>query len=269
MSPELSSPDETLFCPICIKNQHLSTQSLASYLPPPDDPRYGEYEASYSEYRRHLEERYPQVCADCAPRVNQRIRDATYAAKADYLKRMMEMSKLNDSVEKARSWSWRDLLILMGGLAWWVSVLSQFAWDVSALLEVANREDRLRSEDSAPTLGTCISHAARGYRIPSSCLALITPRPEVALVLGFGSIWWNNKLRQKLHSRSGRLVGLGPYMQFQVLVLAIRAASWWVSRDSGQVRLSLEIERLLHMVMLLTIAAVGLYKNVSQLKTNF
>lgn len=178
---------------------------------------------------------------------------------------MMEMSKLNDSVRKDRSWSWRDLLILMGGLAWWVSVLSQVAWDISALLEGSNREDGLRSEDPATTLGTCISHAARGYRIPSSCLALITPRPEAALVLGFGSIWWNNKLRQKLHGRSGRLVGLGSYMQFQALVLAIRAASWWISRDSSKASLSLEVDRLLHMVMLLTIAVVGPYRNVSQL----
>src|ERR1051326_65936 len=61
-SPDLSPPDENLFCRQCLSNQQLYMQALASYLPPPDDPSYQQFDATYEEYKRNLEERYPQVC---------------------------------------------------------------------------------------------------------------------------------------------------------------------------------------------------------------
>ncbi|KAF7597463.1 hypothetical protein BBP40_003710 [Aspergillus hancockii] len=93
-NPPFESTDFTgssLFCAQCVRNQHLFTSALAAYFPPADDPSYGAYEQEYPNFRKNMEERYPQVCAKCEPRVKERIRQAGYEAKSDHLRRILSL----------------------------------------------------------------------------------------------------------------------------------------------------------------------------------
>ena len=93
-APKQLAPTDTIFCPTCLKNQHLFTKSLAQYFPDdPSDPEYPQLERNYYRYRKGLEQRYPQVCDECAEKVEHRIRQAGYTAKTDHLRRMMDLSR--------------------------------------------------------------------------------------------------------------------------------------------------------------------------------
>ncbi|KKY27394.1 hypothetical protein UCDDS831_g00796 [Diplodia seriata] len=129
-SPNLAAPDHSLFCATCLKNQHLLTQTLAAYLPPPSDPNYKAFERSYPEYRRNLERRYPQVCVDCAPRVRERIEAAGYAAKTDYLKRLLQ--RPHREMDR-RYWTgpmWQSTIVYWAGWFWWISIVIHFCWSL-------------------------------------------------------------------------------------------------------------------------------------------
>ena len=112
-SPVMPMPPEpeSLFCNTCQRNQVLLNKTLAEYLPDEDDPEYDKYTSSLDAYRRELEDRYPQVCQHCLPRVQDQIRAAGYAAKADNLRRMIDRSREHSrTVQTSRqTWTLRTL----------------------------------------------------------------------------------------------------------------------------------------------------------------
>jgi len=58
---------------------------LSSYLPPPEDPEYEQRAHTLPEYRRSVEMRYPPVCTDCAPAVEEEIRKRDNMARTSAL----------------------------------------------------------------------------------------------------------------------------------------------------------------------------------------
>ncbi|KAJ9665111.1 hypothetical protein H2201_004771 [Coniosporium apollinis] len=248
-SPELSAPADNLFCSTCLKNQHILTTALASYLPPPSDPRYREFEDAAAEYRNKLERRYPQVCADCAPRVERRIRAAGYAAKTDHLRRMMAKTQGGGTRSGKGKLTWRDVVLLLAGVAWWTSLAGQLAWDLLGALVSLDRDVGLRPEDSWVDVAACVWQAVRYKEVERSCFAWSTYHAGVALALGVVSCWWNNKLRAKLQEPSGRLGGLSEHLRLQAVVLIVRAASIWMLHEPEDVSLSLAVFRAAHLFM--------------------
>src|SRR5947208_3599249 len=95
-------------------------------------PNFSAYESSYPQYRRNLEERYPQVCENCEPRVRERIRATGYAAKTDHLRRMMERTKARG--RRKRTPGWRDVVLIFGKMGWWVSLMGQLWWNLMCVL---------------------------------------------------------------------------------------------------------------------------------------
>lgn len=61
------------FCHNCQTNQTLVINLLSNYLPALDDEKYGECEKQFEEYKRSLYERYPPVCEDCQPAVEEEL----------------------------------------------------------------------------------------------------------------------------------------------------------------------------------------------------
>lgn len=217
----IDSPDESLFCQTCLKNQHIFSETLAAYFPSQDAPNYAEFEKAYPAYRKDLEERYPQVCGDCAPRVQERIRATGYAAKTDHLRRMMERTR-GYGVPREDS-SWKSLLAFVGGTAWFMSLVVQVVWDVLVLS--MTRRDR-REMDGEISLSDCIQQGLRGFALPSDCTTHAAPVAGLALVLGFLSCWWNPKLQEISRRRGGHMTGLSDYYKQQALLLAVRSIAY-------------------------------------------
>ncbi|EAS33008.3 uncharacterized protein CIMG_04032 [Coccidioides immitis RS] len=248
--PDRSS-DPSIFCSTCLKNQHLLTQTLASYLPPQSHPEYKVYEASYPAYRKSLEERYPQVCEICEPRVIARIRQAGYAAKADHLRRMMEQSRDGRAVRNQRKWRWRSLFVSTGAVAFWTSIAGQLSWNIMGCIAdiTLPAEDQQPAQLSKALLGSCLDEGRLHRRVQSECALALQPYAGLALVLGVLSLWWNPKLRYKVDGRSGRISGAREYYRIQIVTLVVRFVAWTALQDTSITALNPKLTPAIHTFM--------------------
>lgn len=233
VSPELGSSEASLFCARCLNNQHILTQTLASYLPDTTDPNYLAYEKSYTKYCKQLEERYPQVCQGCEPRVREKLRVTGYAAKTDHLRRMVEQTR-NGQGRRLRAWGWRDNVVLLTGTCWWASLTMQLVWHtVSATLGAQWAED-LYGLNPHTALPECLRGAFARQPVNSTCTSLLDAYTTLygmlagyCLILGWLSVWWNPQLQRKLRGNVGRMVGLSEFYKLQAIFLVVRCAVWW------------------------------------------
>lgn len=210
-------PVDSIFCNSCLKNQHLYNEALRNYLPEPDDPLYAKLLAAEPIYRRQLEDRYPQCCGRCAPRVEERLKYATYTAKSDHMRRLLDSSR---RAKIADRFGWRSLLVRAGGLVYTISTMVQILWHVLNILS-STKILLLHSQDldSQPDLHT-VQHTAEQYvRSIEKCLG---PALGGALV----SVWWNPSWHHKVSGKFGRLRGLWKYYYAQAFLLVVRFASW-------------------------------------------
>ncbi|OAX83390.1 hypothetical protein ACJ72_02251 [Emergomyces africanus] len=268
-SPEVETPDTSIFCSTCLKNQHLLTQTLASYLPPPSHPDYGVYEASYPAYRKSLEERYPQVCESCEPQVRNRIRQAGYAAKSDHLRRMMENSRGGRYSRRAHGWSWRSMVVFAGAVCFWVSVAGQLTWNLMGVMAAGNAPRDEEFDISLSLVRFCFERIwKRRPLFDNRCSSVLTPFAGLALFLGMLSIWWNPKLRHKVEGRGGRLTGMGEYYKVQIIVLVVRFVAWACLQDPSITGLNPSLTPAIHGFMsIFTVISVVVARSVIRFDT--
>jgi hypothetical protein len=168
-SPVMSAPgDEApIFCDTCQRNQTLYTNLLAEFLPEEDDAEYEKYLAAYDEYKIELEERYPQVCKDCLPRVQAQIRSANHVARADNLARIMEASKTKQKTVQ----TWRQAFTLnVISLAMWIyigSTLAGMLWHTAGLIMASNESVWANQTFD---WDTCLSQAFLVRSVDESCV---------------------------------------------------------------------------------------------------
>ena len=212
------------------------------------------YEEQYRDYRRGLEERYPQVCEDCEPKVRARIQQAGYAAKADHLRRMMDKSR---SWTKGTSWwDWKYLLVQLAMLAWWAGFLGQILWNGMGSMML--KEDGLREAEGDLGILQCLSHSYAQSSVPETCLELTKPLAMRAFLLSLASIWWNPCLSTKWTRPGGKLVGLGEYYKLQAFLALVRAAALYALWDDSTVHLDPAAAKIAHAVMLALMIVVSI-----------
>ncbi|KAL9066158.1 MAG: hypothetical protein Q9161_007751 [Pseudevernia consocians] len=251
-SPVFVKPDNSLFCPTCLKNQHLVSQALASYLPPPDAPNYAEYVKAEDEYLKGLEERYPQVCKECEPRVQERIRAAGYAAKTDHLRRMMDRTRGHGI--QYRNASWGSPLVTLGGVGWFLSLAGQILWDGLSLFGSMEEHHGLRDVQNTSSGSVCLQQVMRGSGSISDCTELLHSTVGLALLLGVLSSWWNPMLQQTLRRKGGRAVGTAEFYQLQGMLLIVRCVTWWYLPGAA---LEVEKTKAAHLSLLVLIAIIN------------
>ena len=222
------------------------SQALASYLPPPDAPDYGEYLKAEDDYLKGLEDRYPQVCKRCEPRVQEKIRAAGYVAKTDHLRRMMDRTRGKDI--QYRDASWRGPLIALGGVGWFLSLAGQILWDGLSLFDFT--EDRHIPRDAS----TCLQQLMRGSGSISDCTELLYSAVGLALCVGVLSSWWNPVLQETLRRKGGRAIGTADFYQLQGLLLIVRCVTWWYLPRSA---LTMQTTKATHLSLLVIAATVG------------
>ncbi|KAH8880055.1 hypothetical protein GQ53DRAFT_813522 [Thozetella sp. PMI_491] len=213
LAPAAVASSNDVFCDTCIKNQRLFTASLAQYLPDPDAPDYAELEKKYYKFRRSAEERYPQICARCEPRVRERMEQAAYTAKTDTLRRMINRSR---KTQHASTRTGLDYAAALGRGLWLAALASQVLWHVSIVRNIV--------EDSLG-LGTNIW--------VSRCLGMLDivldrlPAPARlatwSVAASVSSIWWNPRLVQTWRGFTRHIIGLPIWYTYQFVTLFIRA----------------------------------------------
>lgn len=216
---------ESLFCNTCQRNQLLLNKTLAEYLPDEDDPDYDKYASSLDAYRVELEDRYPQVCQDCLPRVQDQIRAAGYAAKADNLRRMIDRSREHSRAVQTSRQTWTLRLIALAKWVYITSVLAGMLWHTAGLTMASY--DTVDVDEEVPW-STCLMQAISVHRASQNCV--MSPHAlrvlQGSLIADWLTVWWNPKLASKTNSITGRMRGLKSLWSIRTLVLMLRTATF-------------------------------------------
>ncbi|KAJ9138601.1 Integral inner nuclear membrane protein ima1 [Pleurostoma richardsiae] len=215
-SPTSGDPSNVIFCDTCLKNQHLFTTSLAQYLPEdPSDPDYDELERKYYKFRRGLEQRYPQVCAACEPKVLGRIQQAGYTAKADHLRRMIDRSRKDRTHTTSPP---LKLLNTLGSNLWTAGLISQllshFCTIIQLLLANVPVEDQL-----GPLYWL--------LRVTSPFVRLLPVADRIAnwsILASVLGVWWNPRFIQTVRGFTKHIVGLSNWYAYQLMIAFIKIA---------------------------------------------
>ena len=230
-SPLFDVPEDSPFCNTCLKNQHMYNQTLAEYFPSADTPDYDEYEKEYPRFLNRLQEQYPQLCEDCEPKVQGRLRATNYAAKTDHLRRMMDKTRGRRIPHKGSSW--KSFAILLGGLLWAASWAGQALWNGVSLRISVTEYEGLVDEDIKSSASSCVQQAINGLQIAPHCTELVDWVARLALLLGFLTIWWNPKLKEWHTRRGAQMNGKEAYYFSQSLLLVARCGLYmYLSRTS-------------------------------------
>ncbi|KJZ72711.1 hypothetical protein HIM_07903 [Hirsutella minnesotensis 3608] len=217
-APKVPAPTDSIFCPTCLKNQHLFTKSLAQYFPDdPSDPDYAQLERNYYRYRRGLEQRYPQVCDDCADKVEARIRQAGYTAKTDHLRRMMDLSRGRKPLTTRTS---LDRINTLGRMIWNAGFLLQLLWHLTAVVPLLDQPgDGLRDPDVPGFVAATLGWINR--------LTAASPAPDTLMwwstAAAVASAWWNPHFVQFNRGFTRHLLGFTQWYCFQALIIFCRA----------------------------------------------
>lgn len=203
---------QDIFCAKCLKNQHLFTASLAQYFPDdPDHPDYPALERKYYKFRQDLEDRYPQMCADCEPKVLAKLNAAGYIAKTDFLRTAMERSRANRTSPRRRTMMF--LTDSLGRWLWYGAFVCQLLWHLSATAYL------LTSDLPAEAQGRYLLRAWNfTTRFIPSTESLIRLSLQMT-VLGF---WWNPKFPEIVRGFSRPILGLPKWYAFQAILALAR-----------------------------------------------
>jgi hypothetical protein len=213
-----------------------------------DDPEFKKYQANYPSFLKDIDERYPQVCANCEPRVRDILSARHKAVKADNLRRVMDRSKNRTYGQPIKS-SWKELLVLFGAFCYWSSVAIQLFWNAIGVIT------------SHPQLGTKINISSSlviKWLQPSvpQWSTLLPPVAGWGLVLGLSSLWWNPQLKTKLYWRRARMAGLNDYYKLQIIVIVARFLVWGLLQEPVSYGVRAQLVWAIHLVTLFLTALV-------------
>lgn len=232
-SPVTSANVESPFCDTCQRNQALVQNLVAEYLPNEDDKEYAKYEASFNGWRAELEDRYPQVCKKCEARVNDQIRNAGYAARADNARRLLERSSAKKRTVQTVRQAWTLKLISLAKWTYILSFLVQVLWHILGYIMAPDErlwdDEREEFVSTARTfdLDICARQAFYVREVDQCCVLgpYVTKVVAYALLADLFTLWWNPKLENKTNSITGRMRGLKSLWAIRAAVFALRAST--------------------------------------------
>ncbi|KAI0442871.1 hypothetical protein F4803DRAFT_346390 [Xylaria telfairii] len=212
-----STADDPVFCATCLRNQHMLNSSLAQF-EWPDDAMSAEYSARERKYwalKKTLEKRYPQVCEGCLPKVNQKLNQASYTAKTDHLRRMMDRTRYQRTSGKRRGPL--DAINFMGKMSWYTGFALQAVWHVTVLFLLSTESYASTREGHwiPVTLGTI--HRTGTLVLPYSDRFM-----QWAINLGMCSFPWNPLFKQSIRGFTVHILGFRQWYTYQLLVLLVR-----------------------------------------------
>ncbi|KAF2848967.1 hypothetical protein T440DRAFT_427672 [Plenodomus tracheiphilus IPT5] len=262
-TPSMQAPIEEPFCDNCLRNQTIYTKLLSDYLPDEEDPDYEKFLAAYDDYKVEVEDRYPQVCAKCLPRVQAQIDKAGYAARADHLRRIMEMSEKKRATTLTWGETFRSWTISMFKWTYIFSLAAGILWHTMGLMMAPNEETW---SDDTFLPNVCLSQAIFVRSVDESCVRsrYVVNLVWCAIFADLVSVWWNPKLKTMANVLTGRMVGLKSLWSVRLAIVALRSSSLYYWQNASLDYNSITSFQRTHIVMLvvLPLGAVLTWKTV-------
>ena len=210
----------------------IAANAIAAFLPDEDDPEYRDLEARVEEYRTDVQVRFPPVCENCRPGIEEQIRRANYGAKTTNLLRVLEQSqKVRQRIlsrEFMREMQWIDL----GKWAYFASVIVGVIWHT--LGAFAWRTPDFPNPSPLWRSAECVLQLWQRQRVGASCF---NPRPVVnlvglSLIADLLSVFaWHPKLKQLKRRPEGKLTWETQRWQSRLCLLAFRSYVLWLHQD--------------------------------------
>ncbi|KAL5324315.1 hypothetical protein ACEPPN_008860 [Leptodophora sp. 'Broadleaf-Isolate-01'] len=225
--PEIWEHD--VFCATCLKNQHIVATAIAEYPFDTDTrrPGYLQDEREYNKYKQGLENRFPQVCGDCEPKVLSQMRQAGKTAKTDHLRRMMEKSREARSAP-SKGISVFGVVLSFTRVLWYMSIIGQILWDVAPIFH------RVRTEIVSNIQPT--SSLANVMQFLTTLVSVCSTKAwaRYSLIYGFASIWWNPEFDPVNKTFKKRLKGFNVWYTYQLVLIVSRTVFYYaISNDAA------------------------------------
>ncbi|KAH8677940.1 Ima1 N-terminal domain-containing protein [Xylariales sp. PMI_506] len=216
---------DSIFCSTCQRNQEHVARTLKEYEIPDDqsDPEYAARLRSYRTWRKDLEDRYPQMCADCAPNVQAQLQKASYTAKTDHLRRMMDRTRAQRQEVKKRSTL--DYVDLAGRWTWHAAFAFEFAWHIIIVAALLSTFDFGNGADH------WIFIALR-----KACASGLDVLPDPSRVIrwsinmSLASSPWNPRFKQTIRGFTSHILGFRQWYTYQLVIVLIRCACLFISQ---------------------------------------
>ncbi|KAI1381635.1 Ima1 N-terminal domain-containing protein [Hypoxylon crocopeplum] len=229
ISPDGIDAEKSVFCDTCLRNQHMLTSSLAQF-EWPDDQNSLEHVAREKKYwnlRKDLERRYPQMCAKCEPNVEKKLREASYTAQTDHLRRMMDRTRSQRRGVKKRGIL--DVFDYAGRWSWYLGFVLQFSWHIAIFWSLYMRQYTPTGTDSwIAAILSGAQHFVDG-RLPLHTDQLM----HWAINLGICSLPWNPRFKQTIRGFTAHYLGFKHWYTYQLLILLIRYAGLSMAQYSA------------------------------------
>lgn len=135
------------------------------------------------------------------------------------------------------------------------------------MIEGDEREGGLK-DDTSPSLSTCLAQSWISGRTTFVCSHQLAAVAGPALGLGFLSIWWNPRFKEKLERGGGRILGLMEYYKIQFIFLVLRFGSYLALTRSPLYDFDTGTRRAIHSFMVI-FALIVCFNNSSTYQTNF
>lgn len=194
----------------------------------PDEYTTAEYaarERKYYAFRRDLEKRYPQVCEDCLPRVERKLNEASYTAKTDYLRRVMDRTRSQLTGAKKRGPL--DIIDDLGKLCWYAGFVLQAMWHLIIISWLVTDPYASMTEGHWALVTMGALHRMVAPTLPQSDLLM-----RWAINIGVGSFGWNPRFKQSIRGFTAHIVGFKSWYTYQLLVLLVRFVALSIAQYS-------------------------------------
>ncbi|KAF8474934.1 Ima1 N-terminal domain-containing protein [Kalaharituber pfeilii] len=231
-----------IFCRSCEKNLAIKRNILADYLPPEDDPEYEIYCAKLPDFKRSLEEKYPEPCATCALKAEQKIKEANYQAKAAMIGRLLERSQNMKPAYRQEPWGLSRALKLgfwlLRGTGWIGTHLLVIAWHGTTLLYPIPITEQ---KDITGTWATCVEKTWQERRVSMACYESSAWSIQKFIPWSWLFLFWNYQALAQTRHPKAKLTGLWEFIKCEFILFFIRWAAWFVL-SPGRVKTDISIE---------------------------
>lgn len=204
-------------------------RALAEYIPDEDDPKYVECEKAFPQFQATMEQRYPQVCENCIERVQARIWQAGYEAKAAAVRRKLEQSKKYHDKTRTPRQLVTLAIIWVGRCAYLCSLAATFIWHaLGAAADFGHAEHKF-------DLRQCLLRAAYSAKADQVCVVSPTAQKLMSYVLIADalSFWWNPLLSTKMKHANARMRGLYKVWTIRISMLLLNVGTWFILGDGS------------------------------------
>jgi hypothetical protein len=166
------------------------------------------------KFRKSLDQRYPQVCEDCLPKVQEQMKKAVKIAKADYLGRSLANTR---AIQNAPPFNLLSLHFV-GQLLWYPGLFGQLLWHIIHLTATVQHFYPLLWEKYLPGPIAALLSTLSKSTIPFSLSDLAL----CSIVCSWACGWWNPKFREVERGFTKHITGFRDWYRYQGLIFTIR-----------------------------------------------